>query len=163
MNIATHALTQEIQSENEGWGTRSSSLSLYQSLSRGLPNTGRSRDGQISTEVLIDAASVNVSLCDGILHIAPARHVTCLSLNLEECSDGAILISDELGYAGAGNMPELCGELRAIHVILGVDGDDTIQLDLRPDSPLAASLRIFNAFGEDITSTYGTLVVKRGN
>lgn len=157
MNIATHAIIPSIQAHIERFGD----LAFHPS--------GASRAGILKTpraqrsiaEVLVDASSVHVTLREGILSISPARHVTCLNINVEQCSDGSILISDALGYGGTSTMPALHGELRAIHITLGVDGDDTVTLDLRTTSPLAGNIRIFTAFGDDVTDTYGNLVLNR--
>lgn len=157
MNLATHALVPSILARTERLGdiashpcpaSRAGILKMPRSL-------------RSVAEILVDARSVDVTLRDGVLSISPARHVTCLDINVEQCSDGAILISDSLGYGGMSTMPELNGELRAIHITLGVDGDDAVSLDFRTTSPLAGNIRIFSAFGDDITATYGALVSNR--
>lgn len=112
-------------------------------------------------EIMVDAASVLVSLNGGILEIVPAHGVTALALNIEQCSDGSILISDENGYPGAGSLPELRGELHAIHITLGSAEENTVALDVRPDSTIAKHLRIFSATGEDITAACAALVLKQ--
>ena len=108
-------------------------------------------------EVLIDASSVSASRADGIIHVKPAPNVTALALHIEECSDGSILISDELGFDGYGNIPEFRQPFTAIHITLGVDGDDTITFDFPADSRRRGWIRIFTAFGDDITDNGANL------
>jgi hypothetical protein len=120
-------------------------------------------NGKGAAEVIVDAASVDVSIHRGVLVVIPARHVTCLSLSIEQCSDGSLLLSDELGYAGTGAIPELRGEIHEIHITLGIDGDDTLHLDLPSKGPLAKNIRIFTAFGDEVTRSYGPIVIQRAN
>lgn len=116
------------------------------------PRRGEStRSPHFPAEVLIDASSVSASLADGIIHVKPAPNVTALALHIEECSDGSILISDELGFAGYGNIPHFRQPFTAIHITLGVNCDDTITFDFPAHSRRRGWIRIFTAFGDDIT------------
>ncbi|MEK0448215.1 MAG: hypothetical protein RL088_483 [Verrucomicrobiota bacterium] len=125
--------------------------------------TTRSRETHSPAEVLIDAVSVCVSIQDGILHIVPAPRVTALNLNIEECSDGAILISDDIGYACGSSLPELRESFERIHITAGVDGDDNLVLDIPSSSRLRGAIRVFSAFGDDITAISAFLFNKSRN
>jgi hypothetical protein len=112
------------------------------------------------TEVLLDAASVSVSIQHCVLCIAPAQGFTSLDISIEECSDGSILISDDRGYAGNGAAPELRGTFTAIHITLGVDGDDNLLFDFPSTSRHRGEIRIFSAFGDDITNSCSGLFAR---
>jgi hypothetical protein len=153
MNIAQHSATHAVRPSNL---IARLGVGGYSPVSPAACSTGT----HTPTEVLIDAATVSVSILDGILRVFPAPHITALNLNIEECSDGAILISDEFGYAGFGAVPELRGLFKRIHITVGVDGDDDLVFYIPSSSRLHGKIRIFSAFGDDITDISTSLFTK---
>ncbi len=122
--------------------------------------TAQQRGVHPPTDVLIDAATVSASIVDGILRVIPSPHVIALDLNIEECSDGSILISDEFGYGGFDAVPELRGLINGIHITVGPEGDDDLAVCIPSSSRIRGMIRIFSAFGDDITAISTSLFAK---